>query len=166
MIRLIVESVKQPPDPKIRVVILKEERGERYFLIWTGWGEGTSIDLKLRPQTTTQPLTYEYFEQFLRQGNLGVEYALIHTMTNNIYYARIVAAKRGFLSGGSPIEIDCRPTDAILMALYFAAPIYIANDLLDREGITKEALEKLMKPPPEKPFDAYADFWENFVIDE
>jgi uncharacterized protein len=43
-----------------------------------------------------------------------------------VFYAKI-----SMRQGEKPIEIDCRPSDAIAIALRFKAPIYVADHVLE-----------------------------------
>jgi bifunctional DNase/RNase len=65
-----------------------------------------------------------------------VDYILVDDLHNNVYYAKIVLQQNG-----KPLEVDCRPSDAIAMAVRFRAPIYVADDVLE-EGHWPEVAEE------------------------
>jgi uncharacterized protein len=157
-----------------KIVMLKEEKGERQLPIWIGYCETQMLLSRLENEKLEFPRTYDFFWGFLRQSNLKVENAYIYALINNIYQAQVHAARHKlFLK--QEIKIACRPTDALLTALYFGKPIFVSADLMDNYSVTS-ASDEVSSPaydspaitlqPMENISDPYQDFWENFVVME
>jgi len=109
------------------IVVLREREGERAVFIWVGIAEATAISMKLEGQTPPRPLTHDLIVSILTQVGVKVDRVVITDMRVDTYYAQI------YLSGENSHEpIDCRPSDAIAVALRTEAPIHIDCDLLDR----------------------------------
>ena len=109
------------------IVVLREQEGERAVFIWVGIAEATAISMRLEGQTAPRPLTHDLIVSILDQVGVKVDRVVITDMRVDTYYAQI------HLSGEDSREpIDCRPSDAIAIALRTEAPIHIGCDLLDR----------------------------------
>ena len=155
-----------------KIVMLKEEKGERQLPIWTGNCEMEMLLSKLDNEKFEFPRTYDFFWQFLQQSNLRVEKVYIHALINDIYHAQVFAVRHR-LFWRQKIKIDCRPTDALLTALYFTKPIFVVDELMDKYSVTSpkdtvpspmyDSAEAALQQLSSETFDPYADFWENFV---
>jgi hypothetical protein len=65
---------------------------------------------------------------------------VITHVKENIYYAVIVMETEGTL-----IEIDARPSDSIVLALKFNAPIFVAKSLFNEMSIAIEEKKEAIK---------------------
>jgi hypothetical protein len=106
-------------------VVLKETDGERYFPIVIGLFEATSIDRRVRSQTPPRPLTHDLILNVVEQMGGDLQDIVISDLQEHTYYAKLRVRHEGEL-----IEIDCRPSDAIALAVTAKVPIYVAEDVL------------------------------------
>jgi bifunctional DNase/RNase len=158
MIKLVLDSVRRSMEHENHfILMLKQEDSERYLPLWVGPYEADMILAKLTVRKVKQPATYDYFRRFLLNSDLDPRYVYIHSVLNDIYYAMVVAARRKLLAEQA-VEIDCRPSDGILLALYFSLPIYASPELMNKHSIPKPE-----EAPSPIPFDPYHDFWQNFI---
>ena len=130
---LSLDAIGQTP-----VVILADKEGKRALPIWIGLLEADAIDRELKNITTPRPMTHDLLYSILGQAQVKVKEVKIVDLKNNTYYARLFLTSNKQL-----IEIDARPSDAIIIALKSKAPIFILATILDAQGI---ALEKSKKP--------------------
>ena len=108
------------------IIVLRELSGRRKVFIWVGMPEATAISMHLEGQDAPRPLTHDLIGLILTRLGAGVKQTTITDMQKNTYYAEL------HLEIGDRVEtIDCRPSDAIAIALRAEAPILIDNDLLD-----------------------------------
>jgi len=117
-------------DPH-QIVILKEVEGERNFPIVIGVFEATSIDRRVRGEQSPRPLTHDLIISIVEQMGGEVQDIIISDLQEHTYFAKLRVRKDGEL-----IEIDCRPSDAIAVAVASRVPIYVNEDVLG------EALEE------------------------
>ena len=61
-----------------------------------------------------------------------------HCEEGETYHAKTLVEREG-----NAIEIDCRPSDAFATAIRVDAPIFIAEEILTRSGVTVDELGKL-----------------------
>jgi bifunctional DNase/RNase len=117
------------------IVVLREEDGQRAVFILVGITEAAAISMHLENQRPPRPMTHDLIVLILAQLGAEVERVVISDMRANTYYAHLHLRE-----GGRSTAIDCRPSDAIAVALRTEAPIYIDNELLDRlEAERKES---------------------------
>ena len=75
-------------------------------------------------------MTHDLLQSILTQAQVNVKEVKIVDLKNNTYYATLfLKLKKGV------IEIDARPSDAIVLALKSKTPIYVSTKILDKQGI-------------------------------
>ncbi|MFB3887837.1 MAG: bifunctional nuclease domain-containing protein, partial [Thermodesulfobacteriota bacterium] len=128
-----LDAIGQAP-----VVILADKEGKKALLIWIGILEADAIDRELRNISPPRPMTHDLLYSILGQAQMKVKEVKIIDLKNNTYYAKLFLTVDKKL-----IEIDARPSDAIIIALKSKAPILILAAILDAQGIT---LDKSKEP--------------------
>ncbi len=138
------------------IVVLREKGGERVLPIWIGTPEGASLAYRLTGSAPPRPMTSDLMAELLRVTGSRVERVSITELRDQTFYAAIVVDGQ---------DVDARPSDAINLAVRVAAPILVAEAVLDEvargehaappadEGWTSlsaELLADLHKGPPPK----------------
>ena len=138
LVRCIVESVRINLANNSRVVILKDSKIERYLLIWIGETESYAIASELQGAHYERPLTHDLLYTII--GRLGAEVTeiVINNLEGDVFYALITLQQ-----GGTTLQIDARPSDAIALAVRAGAPIYVEEDVLSQAALT-------VSPTPEE----------------
>lgn len=108
------------------IVVLREMDGRRAVFIWVGISEATAISMELEKQSAPRPMTHDLIALILSKVEVTVERVVISDMRENTYYADL-----WLRNGDQSASIDCRPSDAIAIALRTESPIYIEDDLLE-----------------------------------
>jgi bifunctional DNase/RNase len=111
-------------DPH-QIVILKEVEGERNFPIVIGIFEATSIDRRVRGEVSPRPLTHDLIISVVEQLGGEIQDIVISDLKEHTYFAKLRVRKDGELT-----EVDCRPSDAIAVAVASRVPIYVNEDVL------------------------------------
>jgi bifunctional DNase/RNase len=108
-----------------QVILLREVDGDRSFPIVIGIFEATSIDRRIKRMPSPRPLTHDLVANVIE--NLGAELQdiFISELRDHTYFAKLRIRDEGEL-----IEVDCRPSDAIALAVTARVPIYVAEDVL------------------------------------
>ena len=108
------------------IIVLRELDGTRKIFIWVGLPEATAISMHLEGQDAPRPLTHDLIGLILTRLGGSVKQVTITAMEKNTYYAEL------HVEIADRVEaIDCRPSDAIAVALRSEAPIFIDNELLE-----------------------------------
>ena len=111
-------------------VVLKEVEGDRNFPIVIGIFEATSIDRRVKGLPSPRPLTHDLIIAVVEQLGGEIQDIVISDLKEHTYFAKLRVRKDGELT-----EVDCRPSDAIAVAVASRVPIYV------EEGVLGEALE-------------------------
>jgi len=107
------------------VIVLKEVEGDRSFPIVIGIFEATTIDRRVKGIQSPRPLTHDLIAAVVSQLGGEIQDIVISDLEDHTYYARL-----RIQSGGELIEVDCRPSDAIALAVAAKVPIYVSEQVL------------------------------------
>ena len=127
--RLSVDPASQQP-----VVTLVDPDKKRVFPIWIGLAEARAIHSELEGLEHFRPLTHDLLASIIDSVDGTIHRIVITHIKDNVFFATLVIKKDGSL-----IEIDARPSDSIVLALKFKAPIYITTSLFEKMAIPMEA---------------------------
>lgn len=108
-----------------QVIVLKEVDGERAFPIVIGFFEATSIDRRVRGLPSPRPLTHDLVNNVIEQMGGELQDIVISELREHTYFAKLRVRMDGEL-----IDIDCRPSDAVALAVTAKVPIYVSEDVL------------------------------------
>src|SRR5262245_43280062 len=108
-----------------QVVMLRETEGDRSFPIVIGIFEATSIDRRVRGLPSPRPLTHDLVANVIDQMGGDLQDIYISELREHTYYAKLRIRKDGEL-----VEVDCRPSDAIALAVTAKVPIYVAEEVI------------------------------------
>ena len=128
-----VDSIRVHMPSGQHVVILKDKAAERYLPIWIGPHEANAIALKITGITPDRPITHDLMTSIFEDLGARVQRIEVSSLDSDVFYARIHMA----LDGRS-LDIDARPSDAIALAVRVDAPILVANEVLEKAGVTPE----------------------------
>ena len=108
-----------------QTIWLREVDGERVFPIVIGIFEATSIDRRVKKINAPRPLTHDLIANVVDSLGAEIQDIYINELREHTYYAKLRIRQNGELT-----EIDCRPSDAIAIAVTANVPIYVAEDVL------------------------------------
>lgn len=122
-------------------LVLEEEDGTRRLPIIIGSSEAQAIAIELENMSPTRPLTHDLFRTFAQEFNIDIQEVIIYNFVDGVFYGKIVCS-----DGKNEIEIDCRPSDAIALAVRFKCPIYTHEFILNAAAFEKEDSGAGIKP--------------------
>ncbi len=125
-----IDSIRVSPMNYQRVVILKEKDSDRYLPIWIGPAEADAIAVKLQDLAVPRPLTHDLLRTVIDTLGGLVQHVLVSDLQNDTFYAKI-----SIQANGATQEIDCRPSDAVALAVRVQVPIYVDESVLDKAAI-------------------------------
>ncbi len=109
-----------------QIIFLKEVDGERGFPIVIGVFEATSIDRRVRGQTTPRPLTHDLLANAIEMLGGEIQDVYISELRDHTYFAKLRVRHEGEL-----LELDSRPSDAIALAVTVDVPIYVSEEVIE-----------------------------------
>ena len=134
-----------------QVIVLKEKEGRRILPIWIGLPEAMAINRRVRGEKSPRPMTHDLAAELIRGLSPGLERVTVDAFTpqgpqggGGVFHARL------HVKGG--LVFDCRPSDAVALAVRLEAPIFVAEAVLAQEGqVVEEMTGEDPGPPPELP---------------
>ena len=117
-------------------LVLEEESGTRRLPIIIGSTEAQAIAIELENMSPTRPLTHDLFKTFAQEFHIDIQEVIIYNFVDGVFYGQIVCN-----DGTMEQKIDCRPSDAIALAVRFKCPIYTHEFILNAAAFEKDANE-------------------------
>lgn len=127
MIQMKVSGLTIDPLTNTPIVILKDMEEKRALPIWIGLFEASAIATELEKISFARPMTHDLINDLLRSVEANVMMIEINDLRDNTFFAMI-----HLLSNGNKVAVDCRPSDAIALALRAKAPIFVHEKVIER----------------------------------
>ncbi len=106
---------------------MKEIGGSRKLQIIVGGAEAQAMAISSEKIITSRPLTHHFIQMILNDFEIGLKHIIIYKYEDGVYYAHAVLEDHfGHLK-----YIDCRPSDAICLALKMDKPILAAEAVFE-----------------------------------
>ncbi len=124
------------------VVVLKslEPNEKRSLLIFIGPAEAQAIAIRINEMQVPRPLTHDLLKNILDFFECRLKRVEICDLEEGTYYAKLMIER-----DETEMEVDCRPSDAIALALRCAAPIFVAEKVMDEAGRVFDESELAVK---------------------
>lgn len=133
MVEVVIDSVRVSLTNQQRIVVLRQVDTERYLPIWIGMYEAESITVALQEVEVARPQTHDLLKSVFGMLNAHIQRVEVVSLREDVFYGSIVADR-----DGEVVEIDCRPSDAIALAVRAHVPILVARDIMESAGIVAE----------------------------
>jgi bifunctional DNase/RNase len=131
MVEVRLRAVRVDLQSNTPVLLLQESEGlGRTLPIFIGAPEATAIAFALQGMDTPRPMTHDLIRDLLEALDADVVRVVVTELKTSTYYAEIV-----LLQGGREVPVSSRPSDAVAVAVRTGAPLFVADDLMDAEGI-------------------------------
>ncbi|MGH9089052.1 MAG: bifunctional nuclease family protein [Acidimicrobiales bacterium] len=113
------------------VLLLQETEGEgRTLPIFIGTPEAAAIAYALQGVAMPRPMTHDLIRDLLSNLDVEVERVVITELRSSTYFAELQLRR-----GAERSTVSSRPSDAVAVAVRTGTPLYVADDLMDSEGI-------------------------------
>jgi bifunctional DNase/RNase len=109
-----------------QIIILRESEGERSFPIVIGMFEAISIDRRVKGASWPRPMTHDLVVNLINDLGGDLQDVYINELREHTYFAQLRVRKDGEL-----VPVDCRPSDAIAVAVTAKVPIYVAESVIE-----------------------------------
>jgi uncharacterized protein len=130
MLEMTLDSIRFTPTDCQWVVVLKEKNAERYLPIFMHRAEAAAIAMKLLDGNISQPSTQDLLDSTIDARGGSVQHSLVSQLDDKTFSAKVAVQIKGQVQ-----ELDCRPGDAIAMAVGAQVPIYAEEGLWDETGL-------------------------------
>ena len=162
MIEVVIDSIRISLISQHRIVMLRDVDGERRLPIWIGPCEAEAITIELQDVEIARPVTHDLLKNVVEEVGGTISHILINELRDQVFYARLFIDMSGEM-----LEVDCRPSDAIAVAVRAKVPIFVEELVMDEAGILPEpdVDEEVDEQEAEK-LDAFKDFVDTLDFDD
>jgi hypothetical protein len=130
-----IDSLRVSLTNQQRIVVLKQTNDDRYLPIWIGPYEAESITIALQEIEVSRPQTHDLIKKILDEMRVTITRVEVSSLQDDIFYGSLV-----LVGESADFKIDCRPSDAIAIAVRAHVPIMVAEDVMKEASIIPEEL--------------------------
>ncbi len=162
MIEVEIDSIRISLVTQHRIVMLREADGERQMAIWIGPCEAEAITNELQDTEIPRPMTHDLLRNLVEELGAAISHIHINELREGVFFA-----KMNLDVNGEAVEIDCRPSDAIALAVRSKSPIFVADEVIDEAGVVPEPdISRAEDGEDESDLDAFKDFVDTLDFDD
>ena len=135
LIEVKIDSLRVSLTNQQRIVVLKQVDDDRYLPIWIGPYEAEAITIALQEIEVSRPQTHDLLYNLFSIFNGHLLKVIISELKDDIFYGTLLVEK-----DGEEIKVDCRPSDAIAIAVRAHVPIMVSPKVMDEASIIPEEI--------------------------
>jgi bifunctional DNase/RNase len=122
-----------------QVLILQTYDNKTSFPIIIAEREAIGLIKELEGIEIKRPQTHDLFFSMMQAFGIHLEEVYIHECMEGIFYTKLVCSSKGRV-----IELDSRPSDAVILALKADVPVFIEDGILETFGISTAEMKNQM----------------------
>ena len=123
--------------------------GTKAIVFYIDPSVGATINLSLTNQHPLRPLTHDLYLLTLSAFGAKISRAVIVSMENEVYYARLILEAENEIMERKIIELDARPSDCLALVVRCGAPFYVVRKLWDSLEDMSGVLDEMRKDAKE-----------------
>ena len=155
MIEMNVAGIALDAVTRSPIVLLQDSSERRALPIFIGQEQAKSIIGALENQTPPRPLTHDLIVNLFQAWGMELDRIIIHSLQDKTFYSVLCLHQ-----GETKKEIDCRPSDAISIALRTGSPIWVMEEVIANASIP------VNRDADEEERRAFREFVENLCPDD
>ena len=126
LIGLIIDPISKSPVMILKVLDLK-----KVIPIWIGEVEANAITMELEGISAPRPMTHDLLSNVINTLPGKLDRIIIDCMKENTYHAKMM-----FKLKDGEKSVDCRPSDAIIVALKNSVDIYMDEGIIHLSSLS------------------------------
>ncbi len=107
-----------------QAVLLKEKSGNRAIPIIIGIVEALALDRVIKSKKSIRPMTHDLLIAFLNALQCHITKIVINDLKEGTFFAELHLEQNE-----RSYTLDCRPSDALVLASHFKSPIYVSESV-------------------------------------
>ena len=112
-------------------ILLKEKQGKRQLAVIMDAHAAGLLKAASMKAPAPRPFTHNLMTAMIQEGGLSVDRALVYEIKSGIFYTRLSMYRQD----GSAFELDVRISDALILAHLLGFPIFVFEEVLEREKL-------------------------------
>jgi uncharacterized protein len=125
MIEMKVSAVMLDAASRNPIVLLKDSSERRALPIYIGQDQANAIISAIDKKKAPRPLTHDLIANLLEVWGMELDKIIVHALQDNTFYA-VLCLRQGTITK----ELDCRPSDAIAIAIRTNSPIWVMEEVV------------------------------------
>ena len=126
-ILLMTDAMSSP-----QVIVLREKGGGRSLMVHIGLFEALAINRHVHGEAMPRPMTHDLMHSLIeamggRLARVAISDLVEDGEGNGTFHAFLV-----ILRAGGESVVDCRPSDAVAVAVRAGCPIYVSREVLEK----------------------------------
>ena len=131
MVEVRLSAVRVDLQSNTPVLLLTEAEGlGRTLPIFIGAPEATAIAFAIQGVATPRPMTHDLLRDVVEALGASLERVVITELRSATYFAELQLKR-----GTGTLNVSSRPSDAVALAVRTGSPLFVADELMDAEGI-------------------------------
>jgi bifunctional DNase/RNase len=134
MVEVRLSAVRVDISSSTPVVLLQETEGtHRSLPIFVGPPEATAIAFALQGVEMPRPMTHDLMTDLIELLGARLIRVVVTELRESTFFAEL-----HLRTGEKELTLSCRPSDGIALATRTHSPLYVADELMDAEGLVVE----------------------------
>lgn len=122
-------DMRRRPEGHVLAYVLLKGDADRVVTICCGQQEGQALSLILEGRSLPRPLTHDLLDTCLQHLDCSVRSLVVHSLQDTTFLAHVsLETPKGVT------VVDCRPSDGLILAARWGAPIYGTRGLVNQTG--------------------------------
>jgi bifunctional DNase/RNase len=112
------------------VVLLSDLQEERALPVWIGPCEANAMKMEMEGTKAPRPQTHDLLQSAITKMKGKIQKVIVTHSKDGVYYAALILEREG-----AAVEIDARPSDSLVLALKFKAPILAGRKMFQEMSV-------------------------------
>jgi len=125
MIEMNVAGIVLNAANRSPMILLKDSSERRALPIYISQDQADAIIKALEGHRPSRPLTHDLLADIFDECSINLDKVIIHSLSDDIFYAVLCIETNGIKK-----EIDCRPSDAVAIAIRTNSPIWVLEEVI------------------------------------
>ena len=135
MVEMSVAGIALDAANRSPIVLLRDPSGRRQVPIWIDQAQAQNILAGLHVKEPPRPLSHDLMASLMVVGGLELERVIIHSIEENTFLAILKLRD----DNGDEHDLDCRPSDAIALALRTGSSLWMLEEVVSDASIPVDA---------------------------
>lgn len=141
MVQMQVLSVGQVQNSQEHLLVLQEKDGQRLLPISIGLYEATAIAVGAESIHMPRPMTHDLLSTVINRLQGSLTRVVIHDLRDETFICQLeILTEKGI------IEVDCRPSDAVAIALRADSPVFVTEEVLAQAAVVADRTPRESRP--------------------
>ncbi|MEB3177375.1 MAG: bifunctional nuclease family protein [Synechococcus sp.] len=135
MVEMSVAGIALDAANRSPIVLLRDPSGRRQVPIWIDQAQAQNILAGLHVKEPPRPLSHDLMASLMVVGGVELDRVIIHSIEENTFLAVLKLRD----DSGEEHELDCRPSDAIALALRTGSSLWMLEEVVGDASIPVDA---------------------------